>query len=133
MRYVFIIFIILISISCRPELRDVIKQDPEKYPADQSGIVYPFFDVDIRPVILIKPTPFYTKDAVDDGAEGTVIVVITVLQNGDIEAADVTKKIHPQLDEEAQVAAKNMKFRPAIKDGKRVKCKLNVPFKFSLN
>ena len=132
MKHIPLICILIISFSCNPELNILKKGEIEKYPVDPSGTIYTFFDVDIKPVILEKTTPFYTKEAVDAGAEGTVIVLITVLATGEIESVDITKSINPQLDDEAVAAAKNSKFQPAIKDGKRVKCKLNVPFKFSL-
>lgn len=127
MKYVILLSILISSLSCNPKLNIY-----EKYPADISEKVYTINEVDIKPIVLDKANSFYTKEAVDAGIEGTVIVIITIAVNGEIEDVSVSKGLNQQLDYEAIAAANSSTFSPAIKNGKRVKCKMNVPFEFSL-
>ncbi len=92
---------------------------------------FEFFSVEQKPVILHKGAPYYPEIARKAGVEGTVVIDILIDENGDVEKAEIFKSV-PELDEAAREAALKCKFKPAKNNGKAVKVKMKVPFKFKL-
>lgn len=93
---------------------------------------FEFFDVDRKPVLTHKESPFYPEIARKAGIEGTVVITITIDKKGDVESAEIFKSSVKVLDEAAKQAALKCTFKPAKNGGKFVKVKMNVPFKFKL-
>ncbi len=64
----------------------------------------------------------YPVDAWDDGAEGRVIVVAEIQEDGSLDKVRVLKKVHPALAKAAIKTIKAMpRWIPALRDGKAVK------------
>lgn len=88
----------------------------------------------VRPEIKSRANPTYPKMAAAKKVEGTVILRILVSETGD--AADV-QILRPAggsmgLNESAVKSAKQWKFQPAVKEGKRVKVWMTYPIVFKL-
>ena len=92
---------------------------------------FEFFDVDQKPVITHKEAPYYPEIARKAGVQGTVVITVIIDTKGNVETVEIFKSV-PELDEAAKEAALKCKFKPAINNGKAVKVKMNIPFKFKL-
>lgn len=76
----------------------------------------------------------YPEFASRKGIEGLVVLSLKVSEKGEIEDISVEKSTgSPALDAQAVVAAQDLKFKPAIKDGKAVAAEFKFPVKFKLN
>lgn len=78
----------------------------------------------------------YPAEARENNIEGTVVVVYHVNEVGYMEIIRIRKSIHPILDQialnVAQSLATQVKWYPAIKDGKPVKTRFFLPINFGL-
>jgi periplasmic protein TonB len=90
------------------------------------------------PMMFSNPGPIYTvppqyPDAARKaGAQGTVWVMIHVLEDGSVGEATVTRSI-PLLDEAAVKAVKQWRFAPPTSGGKPTTAWLRVPVRFTLH
>ena len=78
----------------------------------------------------------YPAQARENGIQGTVIIEFVVNEFGQMEDARIKKDIGYGCGEEALRCLKlgvQDGYEPAIKDGKPVKVKLDLPMKFSLH
>ncbi len=84
----------------------------------------------IPPSLVSRPQPSYPPLAKQMRVEGDVIVEVLVDENGSVRDSRVVKSV-AQLDGAALSAARSAKFRPATKNGVRVKMwfRLNFPFR----
>lgn len=89
-----------------------------------------------KPAIVNRVEPTYPRRAMQKKAQGTVILRILISEKGD--PSEVTVLRDPGgaagFKEAAVAAVKKWKFRPAVKDGKRVKVWMTYPivFKFQV-
>jgi len=74
-------------------------------------------------------TPKYTRAARNVRASGRVIVRVLVDENGNVASARATSG-HPLLRKSAETAALRSKFRPVIRNGRRVKSIGTVVYRF---
>jgi len=89
-------------------------------------------DVDRRPFIAMKPEPGYTDDARQHDISGAVILKVVFGANGTIGNMQVASGLPHGLTERAIAAARQIKFIPAVKNGKFVPVWMQVEFNFSL-
>ncbi len=75
----------------------------------------------------------YPTVAKNAGIEGRVLIQFTVDQSGHIENPIVINGIGGGCDEEAIRALSQARFEPGYQDGKPVKVKLTLPFRFALS
>ena len=88
---------------------------------------------DITPPRLSEvANPYYTPEARKKKIEGTVTLAIVVDQKGDVTDAKVVKGLGYGLDENAIVAVKEWKYKPAEKDGEPIAVKMEVTVDFFL-
>jgi TonB family protein len=88
---------------------------------------------DITPPRLAEvASPDYTAEAKRKKIEGTVTLAIVVNKKGDVVDAKVVKGIGYGLDENAIIAVKEWKYKPAEKDGEPVTVKMEVTVDFYL-
>ncbi|MGA2984553.1 MAG: M56 family metallopeptidase [Terriglobia bacterium] len=85
-----------------------------------------------EPVPIYKPDPPYTKEARAAKVEGTVVLWIVVGVDGTVTDAKVVKATDQGLTENAVDTVKTWKFKPAMKDGKAVPCKVMVEVSFRI-
>jgi TonB family protein len=89
--------------------------------------------VDARPVLLNSPHPLYTEEARQNKVQGVVRVRVFVDASGAVREVIVTRGLPDGLSEQAVRAAYQMRFRPAVKDGRQVSYWLsNVEIEFNL-
>jgi TonB family protein len=90
--------------------------------------------VDTQPVPLIQPHPEYTDEARAKRIEGIVRLYVLVGIDGEVKWVRFAgHKLRKDLDEKAVQAAYNMRFKPAIKDGRPVAFWMQIEIPFSLN
>jgi TonB family protein len=77
-------------------------------------------------------SPDYTTEAKKKKIEGSVRLMIVVDKKGDVVDAKVVKGLGYGLDENAVIAVKEWKYKPAEKDGEPVTVKMEVSVDFFL-
>ncbi|HVJ06036.1 MAG TPA: energy transducer TonB [Candidatus Saccharimonadales bacterium] len=77
-------------------------------------------------------SPDYTAEAKKKKIEGTVTLLIVVDKKGDVVDAKVVKGLGYGLDENAIIAVKEWKYKPAEKDDQPIAVKLEVTVDFYL-
>jgi TonB family protein len=89
--------------------------------------------VDSRPILLNNPRPLYTEDARTKKVQGTVRVRLLVGSDGLVKRVVVLSGLPFGLTEQAISAASQMRFTPAMKDGRPVAYWLgNVLIEFNI-
>jgi TonB family protein len=89
---------------------------PEAPPAKKIAQAPP---VEFQPIeILSKPSPVYTEEARRLGIQGEVALSVVFLATGAIRVNDVVKSLGHGLDQAAEQAAAQIRFKPAQRDGK---------------
>lgn len=88
----------------------------------------------VKPEIMNRVNPAYPPIAQQKKIEGTVILSVLVSERGEAIDARVLRGAGGQsgLNEAAIDAVKKWKFRPAVKDGKRVRVWMTYPIVFKL-
>ncbi len=105
--------------------------EPEK-PAVVEGQVVDLTPDVVKPEIVSRVNPAYPRMAQQKKVEGTVIISILISENGDVADARVLREAGGSsgLNEAAMAAVRKWKFRPAVKEGKRVKVWMTYPIVF---
>jgi TonB family protein len=103
----------------------VVADAPMKKTASAEGATTP---VDI----LDKPRPEYTAEGRSLKLEGDVVIDLVFLADGTIQVNRVLSGIGHGLDESATHAAKQIKFKPAKRDGQPVDFPARVRIEFRL-
>jgi TonB family protein len=98
---------------------------PRPKPAETPPPVQPV-------VILSKPNPAYTDEARKLRLEGDVLVEVVFLASGSVRVGRVTNGLGHGLDEAAVRAAEQIRFKPALQDGKPVDFPATVHIEFQL-
>jgi TonB family protein len=76
------------------------------------------------------PDPKYTKEAVSNHVEGVSRIGIVVDATGVVSDAIILDPLGMGLDEQAVLATKQWRFRPALKNGEGVRVQINVDMNF---
>jgi TonB family protein len=82
--------------------------------------------------VIHRVEPKYTDDARANKISGSVVLGLTVDQQGLPQNIQVKKSLYPSLDESAIEAARQMRFEPAIKDGQPVSMFITVEMNFMM-
>ena len=89
--------------------------DPAQKPSNQPVAAPP----EIRPVeILSKPSPQYTAEARRLGVQGEVVLSVIFQADGKLKVVGVIKSLGHGLDQMAEQAATQIRFKPAEQAGK---------------
>jgi TonB family protein len=90
--------------------RTVAQSPPKNLPAPPP---------EFQPVeILIKPSPVYTEEARRLGIQGEVALSVVFQATGGIKVIGVLNSLGHGLDQAAEQAATQIRFKPAQRDGK---------------
>ncbi|MBN2206801.1 MAG: TonB family protein, partial [Candidatus Aminicenantes bacterium] len=89
----------------------------------QEGDLIPLDQVDAQPVTVKTVAASYPEIARRMGVEGTVVVNALISETGDVIQTQILRGIRGTygFDRAAETAIRQYKFRPAMKDGARVK------------
>src|SRR5215813_759785 len=82
--------------------------------------------------IISKPTPLYTDEARKLRVEGEVLLEVTFEASGRLRVLRVVRGLGHGLDENAQRAAEQIRFKPATKDGQPTDSTATVHIIFQL-
>jgi len=86
-----------------------------------------------RPVeVLFKPKPEYTEEARAKKIEGEVLLQVTFAASGEVRVERVVQGLGYGLDNAAQAAARQIRFRPAEQGGQPVDSNAIVHITFAL-
>ena len=89
--------------------------EPAQRPANRQMAGTP----EMRPVeILSKPTPQYTEEARRLGVQGEVVLSVIFRADGTLKVLGVVKSLGHGLDQMAEQAASQIRFKPAEQAGK---------------
>jgi TonB family protein len=70
--------------------------------------------------ILYRPKPVYTEEGRSKRVEGDVLVQVVFKANGEVQVERVVRGLGYGLDEAAEAAARQIKFKPATQNGQPV-------------
>jgi TonB family protein len=107
---------------------DVTAAAPAKSAAKPADAAPPTQTV----AILSKPNPVYTDEARRLGIEGEVLVDVVFLASGQVKVEGVSKGLGHGLDESAIRAAQQIRFKPALQDGRPVDFPATVHIVFQI-
>jgi len=88
--------------------------------------------VDEKPMRLRGPTPRYTEAARANKIQGSVTLRVLVGADGDVKQVRVVRGLPDGLTEQAIEAARQAKFKPAVKDGKPIPYWVLIQMEFNL-
>jgi len=87
----------------------------------------------VKPVeILSVPKPIYTDEARTRKIEGDVLVEVVFAASGEVKVVRVVRGLGYGLDEAAETAARQIRFKPAQQDGQPVDSPAIAHIKFEL-
>ncbi|HKN82512.1 MAG TPA: energy transducer TonB, partial [Pyrinomonadaceae bacterium] len=89
-------------------------------------------EVDAKARLLKKPEPSYTEQARSAGIMGTVVLKVVFSSTGQVTNIRIVQELPYGLTERAIVAAKKIKFIPAMKDGRYVSMWMQLEYNFNL-
>lgn len=82
--------------------------------------------------VLIKPEPMYTEAARQAQTTGTVVLRAVFTSTGHVTNLRAVSELPNGLTERAIEAARNIKFIPALKDGRQVSMYIQLEYNFNL-
>jgi TonB family protein len=89
-------------------------------------------EVDQKARILSRPEPRYTEEARDNQVAGTVVLRAVFAEDGLVKNIRVVSGLPGGLTERAVEAALEIKFAPALKDGRAVSQYIQIEYNFNL-
>jgi protein TonB len=94
--------------------------------------IYTSKEVDQKVQILKKPTPRYNEEARRRKTSGYVIVRAILSADETVKHIEIITGLPNGLSEKAIEAARQIKFKPAIKDGKPVSIWVELEYGFHI-
>jgi periplasmic protein TonB len=103
-------------------------------PRAQDQTVHRPGDGVTTPVVVKSVKPEYTRDALQLGIQGTVLLSAVVLADGTIGEVAVVRSLDREfgLDQAAIDAMKQWEFKAGTKDGKAVAVRIECELRFAL-
>jgi TonB family protein len=89
-------------------------------------------EVTERPRVIKKPEPQYTEAARQHNVTGTVVLRAVFAADGKVKHLSVIRGLPDGLTEQALVAARQITFIPATKDGRTVSMWMQLEYNFDL-
>jgi TonB family protein len=99
---------------------------------DDSDRVYPAPQVSERARVLAKPEPQYTEEARRNAVTGSVVLRVVFSRTGEVTNIRALASLPYGLTEKAIAAARQIRFRPATKDGRPVNVFMQLEYNFNL-
>jgi len=110
--------------------KEVAAASPNVTPAPPN--VYTVGNGVSAPVPIYKPEPPYTPEAKAAKIQGSVAVQALIGADGNVTNVTVINHFDKGLTQNAVDTIKTWKFKPAVKDGKPVACKVRIEVSFKL-
>lgn len=99
---------------------------------DRDGRTFTGSEVDQRARLLSKPEPQYTEEARRNQISGTVMLRAIFSSSGEVVQIRALNMLPFGLTERAIAAARQIKFVPAMKDGRPVSVFMQLEYNFNL-
>lgn len=113
-------------------LRDFEELSDQKNYTPGQRQIFSAREVTTRARVLGKPEPLYTEEARRKQVTGTVVLSAIFAMDGKVKAIRALKSLPNGLTESAIAAARQIRFVPAIKDGKPVSMFMHLEYNFNL-
>jgi TonB family protein len=99
-----------------------------------GGGVYNIGNGVTSPIVIFKPSPKYTADAMRAKVQGTVILSAVVLPDGSVTDISIVRSLDQSfgLDDEAKKNAAQWRFRPGMFKGEPVAVRIQIELDFNL-
>jgi TonB family protein len=94
--------------------------------------VFPVSQVGQRVRVIAKPEPQYTEEARRNQITGTVVLRVVFSRSGDVTNIRAVQSLPFGLTEKAIMAARQIRFSPATKDGHPVSVYMQLEYNFNL-
>ena len=103
-------------------------------PADRAAHpdVFTPSELTRKAIITSKPEPGYTEEARKNNTSGTVRLRVILNASGEVTNITVVKRLPDGLSEKAVAAARQIRFKPAEKDGRAVSQWASIEYNFYL-
>jgi TonB family protein len=118
--------------SAAIEIKPDSKKSSQVDNAPDPGPLFTSSEVTRKAVIVIRPEPQYTEEARQGRVSGTVILRVVLSSSGKVTNIEAKISLPRGLTEKAMEAARQIKFVPAMKDGKFVSQSVQVEYNFSV-
>jgi TonB family protein len=99
---------------------------------ESDGRVFNGRDVARKAVVITKPEPAYTETARRNQVSGTVVIRCVFSSSGNVANIHVFSGLPDGLNEKSIAAARQIRFIPAIKDGRFVSTYMQLEYNFNL-
>ena len=100
--------------------------------SDAGRDLFHIREVTTKARILKKAEPEYTEAARRNGISGTVILLAVFAADGNVKNIIALQFLPDGLTENCIIAARKIKFEPAIKDGRPVSTAVQIEYNFNL-
>jgi len=114
--------------------------DPIFQPVPEQQPVFTgeyFTEVDTPPTITrgmeIPASPVYPSELKLNKVSGEAVIAFLVMANGQTDQVQVVRATHRGFADAAIAAVKQWHYKPAIKDGKPVNCRMQTPIGFNIS
>ena len=105
---------------------------PEFEVSNLSSMIFELEDLDEIPRVISSVSPIYPDTMRRSGLEGRVVILFIVDENGMVKNARVESSTNPAFSKPALDALRKWRFKPGVKDGRKVKTKVRQPMPFIL-
>ncbi len=95
--------------------------------------IFSMADLDQKPRPIFQSAPNYPYDLRRRKVEGSVQVLFVVNEDGRVVNPSVEQATHPEFERAALDAVRQWKFEPAVREGRKVQCRMRVPLRFSVS
>lgn len=95
-----------------------------------GGRIYEPKEVSLRPRISSKPSPGYSAEALAHNVRGRVVLTAVLCRTGRVTNVQVIESLPFGMTEKAIEAARQIKFEPAEKNGRRVSEVFRLEYNF---
>ena len=110
----------------------VFKQNATHPPASQSEHAFKIGAEVSAPKVISKVEPEYSEEARLAGLQGTVVLSVTIGEDGTPHNITVTRSLGMELDDKAIAAVSQWKFSPGMRGGEPVPVKATIEVNFHL-
>jgi TonB family protein len=139
--YVVVVAASILLLAPSAPAQEKKKEDQKSAPANSAATpsptpiyvdrVFSSKEVTNKARILTRPEPQYTESARDHGIEGTVVIRAVLDSSGKVKSIRVVSGLPYGLTEKAVDAAHQLKFVPAVKDGRPVSQYIQIEYNFT--
>lgn len=99
---------------------------------EKIGAIFNIADLDRSPEPIVQPAPVFPFNLKRESIEGRVRVEFVVDTEGRVHHPFVIESTHPGFEEAAMIGVARWKFRPGMKNGRKVNTRMQVPIVFKI-